>query len=208
MTTTTRSELIQELFPSHEPFRRYTGRKEVLKVNHAYGELSRESYSIAYSSVRNMQALLAWPEATEVLNPMNEVYGRRHDHIAIVECGWLEEITEQGTKYKEWARVLCNRPQTALYEFPHGAGKSELFTTLPGIEHYQDCLVFVFPDVNIMIAMNCALGDGVADVYLDTPCVTALVGEHLKRFAESLGPEQKRTYPQLYERCFKQPLAA
>ena len=209
MSTLLASELLRPILSEHEPqpFERVVGREKILRIYEVMAELRKQSSIIAFMSTANTSSLLSWRDAATVLEYTNAEFRKHAGSLGLVEAGWLETVTQGGTEHVEWARGICNRPHHAVFELPYQGSIREVFGSYLPPEAYEGRDWVAFPEAGVLFVSNAAAhdGEGQMDVFL-MPDFAALVAQAIRFAAEKLG--QKRTYPELYERCFKQPLAA
>ena len=204
------SELLRPILSEHEPqpFQRVVGREKILRIYGVMKEFRARSSIIALASAVHQRTLLSWPEAASVLGSTNAEFQKRAGSLGLVEAGWLETVTNGGTEHVEWAERICNRHHHIVYELPYEWSLKEVFGNnrlLP--EDYQGWEWVAFPDCGVLFVSNAALheGQGELDV-IQCPRYPAMIAQAITTAAEKLG--QQRSYPELFERCFKRKLPA
>ena len=201
MSTDIVSELLQPVLKTGTPCERIYGRDAILHVYGAMREICKHSSRISLPSAANTRSLLSWNQAPDTLAETNEEFQKNQGSLALVEAGWLETVTQNGTEHEEWARGICNRPHNIVYQLPYVWTLGHVFGSHLSPRDSQGWEWVAFPDCNVLFLTNCTLNDGggVMDV-IRLPQVVALTATRIADAAETLG--HPCTYPELFTRCF------
>ena len=184
--------------PNHVP-QTYTdlvtmikGREEIFAYYQKYPEWIVGDHVITRTSVANTLANTNWPELKAVLPAINAGL-ESHPSTVLMPPGYLEALTENGTKHEEWARGMCAKKNARVYFLD---ALDPLFSLMPNWE------LRMFPKRGTITIVNCAeeIGFVVRAPYL-TPWIESFVRDKIAHATPT-------TYKELFERCFKKPLTA